>query len=341
MDCPRNAALVDEQLLQSATLLWRAGSSLAAAPAVGPDGAIYIASRQGTLDVLEASGNHRFTITLGGAPTGAIFVDARGWIFIGLATGKLLGINPLGQQFFAFQAPKGIRGGVAFAEGQGLLIMGYDDVVVGVNRGGFPTMRVVVHGHPTAGPIGIGGWCVVGTAMGEILWADRWGKRRHVEVGDALRDLQQTSAGGIWSLSEDGLSAFSPKRELEFRRDGALAMATAPRGTEDPRLQGALMTSGYELEWLDERGNTIARRVLEREDRARLPITMRLDTEGKLWLVSPEGMLRVLGPHGGDPPPRQFKSRALLEPVFDASRRRTIVATTEGEVYGLDWPRRE
>jgi hypothetical protein len=341
VDRPPQSAPFAEQPQQPATLLWRAGSSLAAAPAIGPDGAIYVASGQGTLDVLEASGSHRFTITLGGAPTGAVFVDDRGWAYVGLATGKLLGITPLGQKAFTFQAPMGIRGGVGFAAGQGLLVLGYDDVVIGVNRGGFPTMRIEIHGHATTGPLGILGWCVVGTATGEILWGDRWGKRRKAEVGAALRALQPTISAGVWALSETGLSAFSPKRALEFRRHGVLAMATAPRVPRVPKLQGALLTSAFELEWVDESGSPIARRLLRPEERASLPVAMRLDAEAQLWLVSPDRTLRVFGPNGKTEPPRQFRSQTLLEPVFDAARRRTIVATVEGEVYGLNWRRSE
>lgn len=334
------AALGTDKPAAAAPLpIWRAGSPLAAPPALGPDGAIYVAGRQGTLDVLEASGIHRFTITLGGAPTGNVFVDERGWAYVGLATGKLLGITSAGQKFFAFQLPTGIRRGVGFAEGQGLLVLGQDQAVIGVNRGGFPTMRVAVHDETTVGPIGIPGWCVVGTAKGDILWGDRMGRRHRASLGASLRDLQPTFDGGIWALADDALTAFSTAREVVYRRDATLAMATAPRAHSIQGVQGGRLTSELELEWLGSSGNRVASRPIEAPAGPRSTVTLAMDDYGRIWITQ-AGRLRAYGIQGDDEPLREFDGRDLLAPVFDADRRRTVVSTVDGEVFVVDWTRR-
>jgi hypothetical protein len=320
------------------SLLWRTGSALAAAPRLGPDGAIYLASSQGTLDVLEASGRHRFTITVGGAPTGAMFVDSRGRAYLGLATGKLVAVAPHGTIEFAFQTPRGVRGEVSFAEGLGLVFLGHDGVVIGINRGGFPTMRLDPHDEATAGPVGVSGWCVVGTASGAVLWGDRWGRRKHATIGSPVDGLGVTADGGIWAISDVGLVAFSPKRVEAFRRPGTAGMALSSRKLLDRGIEGVILTVGAKVEWLDFMGRSVRVASLAASDDLHIPLIMRVDDDANLWLAGANGRLQQIRPSGESIEPYEFAGESLLEPVIDAVRRRTIVATREGGIYSLAWP---
>jgi len=320
------------------TSLWRAGSALAAAPAIGPDGALYVVARQGTLDVLEASGEHRFTITLGGAPTGGIFVDDRGWAYVGLATGKLLGIAPSGLKSFALQLPGGISGNVAFAEGQGLLLLGHDNIVVGVNRGGVPTMRMSAAPRATAGPVGIFGWCVVATANGEVIWGDRWGKRHRATVGAAPKVLEATATGAIWVLANEELTAFSSPRTLAFRHSGTVAIVTGPPRLATTGVEGVRLTAAGEFEWLGKSGARVASRKLTADVRPASELAMGLDDEGTVWFME-EGRVHALGPQGDGDRTLEL-GRDLLAPVCDGPRRRTLVSTVEGEVFAISWAQR-
>lgn len=317
--------------------LWRAGATLAASPAIGPDGAIYVASRQGTLDVIEASGAHRFSITLGGAPTGAIFVDERGSAYIGLATGTLVAVTAVGQKTTLFRAPQGIRGGIGFAAGQGLLFVGADEVVLGINRGGFPTLRLRLPDRGSAGPIGIVGWCVVGTSQGVLVWGDRWGKRKRVEVGSALRELQATANGEIWALADSSLLSYSTVQKLLFRRSGILAMATAPKGAAAAGPSGAVLSVERQFEWLDASGQVLTHRTMDESFEEPEHVVMRLDGEGKLWIVERD-TLSVVARNDAPRAVYRFPSSTLLEPVFDSARRRSIISTGAGAVYGVAWP---
>ncbi|MGE5784736.1 MAG: hypothetical protein ACM3ZE_09095, partial [Myxococcales bacterium] len=98
-----------------------------------------MASRQGTFDVLERTGVHRFTITLGGAPAGKIYVDQRGWAYVGMITGKLIAVTPQGQKYFTYDSAAGIASGLEYAENLGLLFLGRHQTVEAVNRAGYLT----------------------------------------------------------------------------------------------------------------------------------------------------------------------------------------------------------
>jgi hypothetical protein len=319
--------------------LWQTGEGLTACPAVGPDGAVYMASRQGTLDVVEPTGTHRFTITLGGAPTGTLFVDPRGWAFVGLATGNLVGITADGLLSVTYHSPIGISGDLGFAEGQGLLLLGHNGIVLGVNRGGFPTLRLAPGAPLTAGPVGIQGWCVVATERSDVIWANRFGRRIHRAIEKPAEQLRATADGEVWALAQGTLWVFSRDQAVVFERRGIRAIATLQSRTPTQRIQGVVVTMEGRVEWLDPRGQSIARELLHVPDPWPPDAMVRVDDEASLWIVSPRDGLHVLRVDGTRYEVSNVRDSLLLSPVFDSVRRRTVLAWLDGAVAIVDWPK--
>lgn len=320
--------------------LWQAGAGLASLPGIAPDGAIYLASRQGTFDVIEADGKHRFTITLEGTPTGTMHVDSKGWAYVGLATGKMLAITPEGRKYFSYASANGIRSDLDFAPEIGLLFRGRAGFLEGVNRGGFPTIRTRYEQSLVAGPIGLVGWYVVATSRDEVVWGDRWGRRIQRAVGSPIRQLLATSDASVWALTESSLVAFSNKRDILFRKAGVVAMAAAGARLSASGIIGAVIDGERRVEWLDHSGKATATSLVSKviASRTRPSYEIRLDDSGVLWVIQGGERLWLLRPDGNEGRPYVFAPNTLLPPCMDAPRRRAIVGTTTGAIYQVDWP---
>ncbi|HMA93010.1 MAG TPA: hypothetical protein VKP30_10005, partial [Polyangiaceae bacterium] len=340
-----------------------AGSSLSAEPAVAPDGTIYVASRQGTLDVLEPTGVHRFTITLGGTPAGKFYVDQRGWAYVGMITGKLIAVTPQGQKYFTYDSAAGIASGLEYAENLGLLFLGRHQTVEAVNRAGYLTTRVRYEHALAAPPIGLDGWYVVATAQNELTWSDRFGRRIKRPFDAALRSYGATADGGVWALSNE-LTAFSKKRDVVFRRPNVLAMSPSPKNVMTSRgVTGVVVTAEHKLEWLDAQGScTAATNVgatnvgatsvgatsvgatsVGATGNAGAPsleetIQLQLDDEATAWVTTNGAQLRLVQSNGEIGRAYEFERESLLPFVFDSPRRRTVLATRDGAVYQVNWP---
>lgn len=325
-------------------LLWRAGSGLDALPATGPDGAIYVVSRQGTLDVIQPNGELRFSINLNGTPTGAIFVDRRGWAYIGLMTGRVVAIDAQGRRQWVFSVPDGIRGDLRFSEGQGLLFQESGGKVLGLNRGGFPTFRLNPRGHVSAGPIGVLGWCVVATAEGELVWGDRWGKRRRITLGTAVLELQATAAGDIWALTRQNLVAYSVQSRELFRRDAVLAMTTIvsesssaadATASRPDQIEGSIVTAQGQLFGLSRMGIVLQKTPVAMElDLLHRP-NMSLDADGNTCMTVTREQIQCWRSSGELRARYTFPNRTLLGPFLDVKGRQSYAASRDGTVFRL------
>lgn len=348
--------------------VWRSGSGLVAPPSIGRDGALYVASRQGSLDVLEATGELRFSISIGGTPTGAMVMDPRGWLYVGLATGRILAVDPEGRRQWVFASPRGIRGDLQFSEVQGLLFRNERGQILGVNRSGYVLSRLDPEGRLSAGPVALFDWCVVATAEGELIWGNRWGKRRHVAVGAPIDELRGTVDGGVWARTQDGLIAFSKSRNELFRLDGVRAMATCEgravansiQGTSKSQnepsrsdglrvmvqgearvgaansIEGGVVTEMNELIWLDSQGVSLHRTRLALGDSRGPSLEMVIEPDGVVWLVLPSRLERW-HPTGQRLADYDFPGRRLLRPVIDVARQQSWVASLDGEIFRVTW----
>jgi len=211
--------------------------------------------------------------------------------------------------------------------------------VIGLNRSGVPTMRLVPHGRTAAGPLGAMGWCVVATVEGDLVWGNRRGRRKRLSLGGAVRELRTTMDGGLWTLSETSLVAFSAQWFESFRRGRVLAMTTASPSLRKQGFHGAVLTADQRLEWLDDAGSSV--RVVPFMNSVadnREQLFMSLDNDGSVWLSAEPGQLQVVSPTGITYGISVAAKGELLEPVADAERRRTIIGTVTGEVLSLVWP---
>jgi outer membrane protein assembly factor BamB len=345
MLCQSNSAVTSQ-------LVWTAGAALSGRPALGSDGRLRVLSRQGSLDVMDSSGELDFSVNLGASPTGDAYVDAKAWTYVGLATGKVVGISRDGRLQFGFPSPLGVRGNIEFAEGQGLLFADHAGQVIGINRGGYPTLRIDPKGRLTAGPVGVDGWCVLGTVTGDVVWGDRWGKRKRVSLGASIVKLAPLARGAIAAITERGLVVLSRTGEIAFSNPDVIAIAaldkdaapnaasaaasvsTQPDNGNSAIALSALTVQG-DLLWLTNSGEVRARAPMRRA--VDPVIELSLDAEQRIWVTGSRHCVEVWQQDGtpltvGEFPDQQFR------PVFDRARGLAYIATVSGRVYRVTLP---
>ncbi|HEY5962193.1 MAG TPA: hypothetical protein VIV60_36805, partial [Polyangiaceae bacterium] len=316
-------------------LIWNSGSPLSGRPVLGKDGRLRVASRQGSFDVMTASGQLEYSVNLGAAPTGEVYVDERGWAYVGLATDKVVALSADGRKQFTYPSPIGVRGDIGFAEGQGLLFSGHDGQVLGLNRGGFPTMRLDPKGVLTAGPVGVGNWCVVGTATGDVVWGDRWGKRRRVVVGASVLSLLPSADDGVWVLTADALIALSRMRDQLFRMPDVAVATTSGRKATAKGVVGAALNQDGSLLWLHGDGSVAAKVSVGRVTLRGLELT--LDHDDRIWMSGADQELVSWEMNGARSSHGDF-AEPPYRPIFDPSRRQGYVATPSGRIFRIALP---
>jgi len=76
-------------------------------PAIGPDGTIYIGSRDGNLYAVTLEGDEKWLFPIGSEVRSSPAVDSDGTIYVGAADAKLYAITPDGDKKWEFQTGQG------------------------------------------------------------------------------------------------------------------------------------------------------------------------------------------------------------------------------------------
>lgn len=318
--------------------LWRVGTGLSAPLALGPGSSIHATSRQGNLDVLEANGQLRFTVGLGSAARAPIDVRRNGATYVATVGEQVVGISPEGARVFAYRHPSGVRSGVVFAEGLGLLFRGRGNALLGINRAGFPTFRYDSKIPISLGPWAIGGRCVAITESGELIAVSRFGNRRSRLVGHNAVAVESTRGDAIWILSQSKLTAHDDAFAVRFDLTNIAAMTTVKAAktvalAATSNVEGVVLDHAGTLRWLDVSGQTLAQATLpDAAFAARLDLTLTADTR-TAWLVTREGdVLRV--PAQGLPAKGHFEG-LLGPPLLDPDQQRVLFGTHDGKVLAV------
>jgi putative pyrroloquinoline-quinone-binding quinoprotein len=84
---------------------FRSATALSGAPAVSPDGLVYLASVEGYLHALAPDGSFRWSYGLGDMPVGAPAVDPAGHVFVATTAPRLFAFRPDGHPSWAQGVP--------------------------------------------------------------------------------------------------------------------------------------------------------------------------------------------------------------------------------------------
>ena len=312
--------------------IWNSGATLSGPPAVTQDGRLLVANREGSLDLLTSSGTLLFSVTLPSAALGSPWVDERGTSYVATTRGVLVATRSNGSRAWSFRAPYGIERGLAWVPSLGLLLCGRSGIVHAVGRNGATLLVARVGGRVSAGPRAMGKVAVLGTEQGLVVYLERSGRKRSVEVGGPVTSLYSTDSR-IWAVAG--------KRAILLDRDGktlgkfnhvkALA-GCAKRG------QIALLRADFSVAWRSVDGSLIAKQSLSKKDRAGLgpKPALALDEQGRIWLAGRSGGLVVLDPQGAVGR-WQLGNDWLLTPVPQPRDRRVLVGTSSGVVFAVPW----
>jgi hypothetical protein len=319
-------------------LLWRAGGPLLDPVQLGAGGEIVVAGVDGELDVLGADGRLRFSVTIAGAVSGPVYLDEHRRLFVPTARGTIVAVAPEAEVIRTMRSPCPVDGGLELAEGLGLIHRSGHAEVCGLTRAGLPTLRHEFSGSISAGPVGFAGFAVVGTREGQLLWVNRWGRTRRLEVGAEVLQLRSEGANRLWSRSAAGVRVYGSDGVLIWRMDGVVAMAPSPMGLARAQGEfGALLRENGVISWIDAAGMVLFDEPLaSRDTRAFVstPPPMAMDCEGAVWMAGADGELVAVT--RGEPPRRWgLGSHRLLLPVVDCARHRVVVAAADGSVYAI------
>jgi hypothetical protein len=321
--------------------IWRSSAGLTAPVEVGPDGALYLATRYGTLEVVESNGKLRFSVALDGPTTGPLYVDGKGNAFAATSHGSVIGIGAQGNRLFTYPSLVGVRRGLSFSATYGLLYLGQKDVILGVNRVGFPIFRFDSPLKVTLGPFEQNGYCVVGTNTGKLLGINRMKRRFVLDFEEEVTEVASTIDGGFWALAGTNLVAFEPTRRRIFEKTSIVRMATQNHHGQESRaqgerVQGIQLSADGKFDWLHSTGKSLAQQSLKGLDKTLTTeqvITLSLDDANALWLATNDFRVFFLSAEG------VVEESVFNEPVDSLSgsskKRETYAALRSGKIIAL------
>ncbi len=332
----------------AASDLWRVGAALASAPLVLSDGSVALSSQEGTLDLLGPSGELRFSIALNGLPLGPMAADQRGWIYAATAQGVVVATRSDGARAWAFRAPRGIRGGVALTEGQGVAFRSGETAVQAINRSAVPALFLELPSKICAGPVAWGGAFAVGTVDGWLVRFHRGGNRKLMRLERPIDQLVPVGKDKIWLLAERDAILIDVAGNVVARHPGFSGLAalgsasgaTTQQTEEDGTLR-SVAWSGIDgrLKWLDEQGRPVTELPLSHRVRQRAGTNPRLGVtpDGIVVVAAETGWVQFISPRGILKSYR-LRSAVRFDPVVDAPRKRVLLGVQAGWTQVVGFP---
>jgi hypothetical protein len=318
------------------TELWRAAAGLTAPLELGPDGAIYLATRDGTLEVVEATGKLRFSVALDGVTVGPLFVDERGNAYAATSTGLVVGIGAQGNRLFTYRSPVGVTAGLSFGPTLGLLLLGKNDVILGINRAAYPIFRFDSPEPIVTVPKELFGFCVAVTNSGKFFAKDRAGRRFVHAFGGDITQVERTANGDLWLLAGTKLIAFRHVSRPLFEVASARWIATRAFAVSTSNVAGAILTRDGEVRWLSPTGALTHEHTLDERTLDALELeepTLALDDEDTVWFATKTPGVLGVSP-SGNRTSTTFDD-AIRGLRFDPPRRRLLVAFASGAVLSV------
>lgn len=300
-----------------------AGAPSAGAPALGPDGQIYVATQEGYVHALDRSGGFLWSYTVKGAIHTPPVVLPGGAVVVATRLNLIYAIRPDGRRLWVYRVPEPVQTPLAVSE-RGTLVFGagrfYGYAVSA--RGGL-VWRLKLPGIVTEGPLlHKNGTVFMGTERGVVSWQSptqlRLWESPPVDafvLGDA-----KTSDAQLWLASG---RAFSSNGPVELGRDLRFAR-TLPEG-------GTLVASRSSLRWLGPTGALLREVRLDVEPSAP-PL---LGSAGEAWVPTVEGTLLGVAP--GDPAARAVARLGFspLSALVPDGLDQIIAASGEGSVCAV------
>jgi outer membrane protein assembly factor BamB len=248
-------------VLQPPRASWRfeSASPLSGSPAVSPSGLTYVASVEGVVHALDASGSFRWSHGLEGTPIGAPAADEDGQVYVATSARRLYALRPDGQLRWVRFASARIATEPLCEPSGFLYFVGRDQKLYGMTTAGGEPL-----GRQLGVPVGVGlgrlgaGSVALGTESGEVQIVRRAAPVARLALGASLTAPMFGDGERWFALTSAGLTALdaatrtsvwqTPARRAALSADGRVLVAQV----------------GAELRWL-------APATGEERQRVRLP----------------------------------------------------------------------
>lgn len=306
------------------TFRFGTGSPPAAPPAVGPDGAIYVGTREGYLHALHSDGSYRWSYTVRGHISGRSVTVASGAVLVPTVS-RIYSLRADGKLLWNFRSPVRVRGDLIRGEGDRVYFGSEDGRVFSLSS------RGALFGHSagkvwhSALPIGLAdGAIATGRDDGSVVVSSKHRVTRF-KLTAPVSALLGCPGARVCAIADGMLYALGMPKGESFRtpavraaQNGELLSVLASderlevfRGTRGERVfQVALPQPASASPVLDGRGTTY------------VPLR-----NGALLGVARDGSLTACVAVGSSP---------LGAPVLDAPRKRLLVTASEGLVASIE-----
>lgn len=261
-----------------------AGAPSAGAPALGPNGQIYVATHEGYVHALDRSGGFLWSYTVKGAIDVPPVVLPGGAVVVATRLNLMYAIRPDGRRLWVYRVPEPVQTSLAVSE-RGTVVFGAGRFYAyAVSARGGLVWRLKLPGTVTEGPLlHKNGTVFMGTERGVVSWQAPTQLRlwESPRVDGFVLDGAKTSGEQLWLASG---RVFSSNGPVELGQDLRFAR-TLPEG-------GTLVASRSALRWLGPAGAVLREVVLDAEPSAP-PL---LGSGGEAWIPSVEGTLLGVAP---------------------------------------------
>lgn len=304
---------------------WRfdVGSRVLAAPAVAPNGTVYVGTGDGVVQAIAGTGVLRWSHMVEGAVAWAPVVGADGRIYVATAAKRLYSFGP-GGLAWQVRVPSHVQTELALMPPWGVVFGASGPSVWAYSARGAALWHTDLSGLLTAGPVAVGKHALVATGGGDLWLLEGAVKRPLARLGEEIRSIGGVFAdGSCVVIAGHTLYRLDAKGELRFRRDGVEWASSDGDVTLAIDSRGALVRLGDD-------GAELSRAPLgAMASEAPVPAPT-----GEIYVPLESGELAVVGVEGAIR--RVPIARvALRRPTLDVTRHRVIVAASSGVVAAV------
>lgn len=308
-----------------ASIEWRfhTGSTIHAAPVLGPDGTVYVGTGDGLLEAVTADGALAWSYTLEGSVAQSPVLDAEGHVVVATMAERLYAFSRSGVLSWQVRTPTRATTGLSVSSAWGILFGGFDGALWAYSSHATPAFHVPLGTALRGAPAPSGHRIWVGTEEGLVL-LDGAVRREKIALGAPVECVCGVLAdGSAVAVAGEALSVIAPDGTIRFRRPDVAWATSDARGVIAVEPHGRLLRFGADGTALESWSTPV-----------RPSAPPAVGASGRIYVAGQSGNLAIIVATGKIELVR-VASSALHRPLVDTVHHRVIVAAGEGTVTTL------
>jgi outer membrane protein assembly factor BamB len=308
-------------------VLWRfrAGAPVLGAPAIGPQGSVYVGATDGSLHALSADGTFLWSYSFNGPVSGTMTVDERGIVYAATTASTLHALRPNGTPLWNARTPVAAVTGVVLGPRGDLYFGARDGALYAATRAGRTVWRMPLKDGLSMGPRSADGRrLVVASRAGELIVLEGLRQSRRFSFNAEIEAPVAVTAETVYLVAGGTLVAADFRGQQRWTAPGFANVALGRDGL-------IACGSDGQLSWFSTDGK-VQRRARMPSAPSAAPI---IDSSGRTFVPAESGSLFVFSPRGALEREVRVGRAALAEPVLDPPRSRLLVASGDGSVAAV------